>query len=367
MKKNESSARYIAFYLPQFHPIKENNEWWGDGFTEWTNTKKAVPLFCGHRQPREPLNDYYYDLRDISAHKWQSALMKQYNVYGLCYYHYWFNGKLLLEKPAELLLGHREIDTRFCFSWANEPWTRNWDGWEYAVLMPQSYGDEEDWKRHFAYLLPFFLDERYIKVDGKPLFILYASAAIERCEEMTNCWRRLARESGLAGLYIAETLNSKRNQNAPRLETSDACIEFEPTLTLFGGYTSRRAHRFILNTLHQFEYETVWNNILERKNSYGSREKFCGAFVDWDNSSRVGLRASVCTGASPEKFKEYLGRLTQKCNEEGNRFIFINAWNEWAEGAYLEPDKEYGLGYLQAIREVSDALGYVNKPAPGGG
>lgn len=360
MEKNEA-LKYIAFYLPQYHPIRENNEWWGEGFTEWTNTKKALPLFEGHRQPREPLNDYYYDLRDISAHLWQSELLKKYNVYGLCYYHYWFNGKLLLQKPAELLLEHKEIDTRFCFSWANEPWTRNWDGREYAVLMPQEYGTEEDWKKHFEYLLPFFMDDRYIKIDGKPLFVLYASGMIGRCAEMTACWRRLAQENGLAGLYIAETLNSKRGQNHPHLQDSDACIEFEPTLTLFGGFTPYSEHRFVLNTLHTFSYDAVWNRILERKSGYGSREKFCGAFVDWDNSPRVGLRASVCTGSVPKLFKTYLRRLTEKCIAEGNsRFIFINAWNEWAEGAYLEPDKENGTKYLEAILETSGGLGLMN-------
>jgi hypothetical protein len=361
MEEKESVLKYIAFYLPQFHPIKENNEWWGEGFTEWTNTKKAVPLFVNHRQPREPLNDNYYDLMDVRAHEWQSELMQKYNVYGLCYYHYWFCGKMLLEKPAELLLQHKEINTHFCFSWANEPWTRNWDGWDYSVLMPQNYGTEEDWKRHFEYLLPFFKDDRYIKIEGKPLFVLYVSGAIDRCSEMIACWRRLAQENRLAGLYIAETLNSKHNQNMPHLKDSDACIEFEPTLTLFGGYTHWNSHQYILNTLHTFSYDTVWNTMLERKSSYGSREKFCGAFVDWDNSSRVGLKSSVCMGADPDKFKAYLKRLTQKCIDDGNdRFIFVNAWNEWAEGAYLEPDKQYAYRYLQAIKEVSDEITLKN-------
>ena len=354
MKKQDSSLKYIAFYLPQFHAIKENNEWWGEGFTEWTNTKKAVPLFEYHRQPREPFGDYYYDLTDIGVHKWQSELMKEYNVYGLCYYHYWFCGKMLLEKPAELLLKHKEIDTHFCFSWANEPWTRNWDGRNFDVLMPQKYGDKEDWIRHFNYLLPFFRDDRYIKVNNKPLFIFYDSSEIDRCDEMVALWRQLAEENGLAGLYIAETM---RNIYSPHLVGSDACIEFEPSLTEYGGYIPYSTHRYIYNTLHIFSYDEVWNSMLIRNSAYGSREKFCGAFVDWDNSSTVGLRASVCIGATPDLFKDYLKRLTRKCIDEGNdRFIFINAWNEWAEGAYLEPDKQYAYKYLQAIKEVSDEL-----------
>ncbi len=359
--EQKNTLKFIAFYLPQFHPIKENNEWWGEGFTEWTNTRKALPLYGNHRQPRIPLDDYYYDLTDPAAHQRQSDFMKEYNVYGLCIYHYWFCGKMLLEKPAELLFQHKEIKTNFCFSWANEPWTRNWDGWQYSVLMPQNYGDKNDWRKHFDYLLPFFRDERYIKVDGKPLFILYVSNQIDRCEEMLAFWRELAVENGLPGLYIAETLNSKRGMNVPHLKDSDACIEFEPTLTLFGGYTPYSEHKFILDTLHVFSFDTVWNRMLDRKSSYGHREKFCGAFVDWDNSPRVGARASVCVGADPGKFKDCLGKLVQKCIQEGNdRFVFINAWNEWAEGAYLEPDKDNAYGYLEAIRDVSDEFGLAD-------
>ncbi len=361
--KKKDPLKFIAFYLPQFHQIEENDEWWGEGFTEWTNTKKTLPLYSNHRQPRIPLDDYYYDLTNPCAHQWQSCLLKEYNVYGLCFYHYWFCGKMLLQKPAELLLGHKEITTKFCFSWANEPWTRNWDGWQHSVLMPQSYGNEDDWREHFDYLLPFFRDERYIKIDGKPLFMLYVSSQIDRCREMIAFWRRLAAENAMPGLYIVETMNSKRNQNIPHLEDSDACTEFEPTLTLFGGYTPRQTHKYILDTLHIFSYDTVWNNILERKTSYGGREKFCGAFVDWDNSPRVGAKASICIGANPNKFKKYLGMLVQKClDEENDRFTFINAWNEWAEGAYLEPDKDNGFGYLQAVKDVSDRFALTEYP-----
>jgi len=358
MDKPDSNLKFIAFYLPQFHPIKENDEWWGEGFTEWTNTRKSVPLFEGHKQPRVPYKDNYYNLLDKETHLWQLELMKKYHVYGLCFYHYWFNGKLLLEKPMELLLKERDIETKYCMSWANEPWTRNWDGGNYSVLMPQSYGAKEDWKKHFEYLLPFFKDDRYIKIDDKPLFILYVSNEIENCEEMMSYWQQLSIENGLAGLYIVETLNSKRNQNIPHLVNSAACIEFEPTLTLFGGYTSWNSHQFIYNSLHLFNYDEVWNRMLSRKSVYISKEKFCGAFVDWDNSSRAGMRASVCIGSTPEKFKEYLGKLVKKCIDEGNdRFIFVNAWNEWAEGAYLEPDKQNGYSYLEAIKEVSEEFG----------
>lgn len=344
--------KFIAFYLPQFHRIKENDEWWGEGFTEWTNTRKAVPLFEGHRQPREPLDDNYYDLSQIASLRWQSELLEKYNVYGLCFYHYWFNGKLLLEKPMELLLENKDIKTNFCISWANESWTRRWDGGSKSVLIEQNYGGKEEWKRHFDYLLPFFKDERYIKIDNKPLFTMYLTSRVEHCEEMMNYWRELAKENGFDGLYIAETLNAK--QNSLVMPDSDACIEFEPCLTLFGGYTPWNGHYFY-KTLHLFFYDQVWNRMLERKSTYGDREKFCGAFVDWDNTPRVGMRGSVCVGATPEKFRKYLKELASKCRKEGNdRFIFINAWNEWGEGANLEPDKANAYGYLEAVKELNE-------------
>jgi lipopolysaccharide biosynthesis protein len=358
MDKQKSNLKFITFYLPQFHRIKENDEWWGEGFTEWTNTKKSIPMFDNHRQPREPLNDYYYDLTDPGAHQWQSGLMNEYNIYGLCIFHYWFCGKLLLQKPAELLLNHPEIRTNFCFSWANEPWSRNWDGRPYSVLMPQNYGKEDDWEKHFQYLLPFFQDGRYIKIDGKPLFILYVADEIEGCADMIACWRRLAAENGLPGLYIAET---KRHWFQPDVKGTDACIELEPSLTVYGGYTPYNTHQYILNAMHIFAYNEVWNKILERKSAYAGREKFCGAFVDWDNSPRTGVRARVCVGSTPDKFKSYLVKLVQKCINEGNdRFIFINAWNEWGEGAYLEPDKENAYGYLEAVKEVSREFGLID-------
>jgi hypothetical protein len=351
MEKKDKGIKFIAFYLPQFHRTRENDEWWGEGFTEWTNTKKAVPLFEGHAQPREPLHGNYYDLSDPETLNWQAGLMQTYGVYGLCIYHYWFAGKRLLHEPAKLLLEHREIRMNYCFSWANEPWTRNWDGQENSVLMPQAYGGEEDWRAHFETLLPFFLDERYIKVNGRPLFVLYVPNQIVRCAEMLACWRRLAGENGLPGLYIAETLSSKHGMSRPCLEDSDACIEFEPTLTLFGGYTPRGTHKYILDTMHVFSFDDVWENMLARKTAYAGKEKFPGAFTGWDNSPRVGARASVCLGFGPEKFKGYLIRLAQKCDKEkSGRFVFINAWNEWAEGAYLEPDRDFGYGYLKAVR-----------------
>lgn len=194
--------KIIAFYLPQFHNIPENDEWWGDGFTEWVNVKKAKPLYEGHVQPKEPLDDNYYNLTDDDVKVWQSKLAKKYGVYGFCYYHYWFNGKLLLEKPMEQMLANPEIDTPFCICWANEAWTKAWVN-STKMLIPQKYGEKKEWKEHFDYMLKFFKDDRYIKCDGKPLLVIYKPELIECGNEMIDYFQELAKEAGFPGLTLA--------------------------------------------------------------------------------------------------------------------------------------------------------------------
>ena len=218
--------KIIAFYLPQFHTIPENDTWWGKGFTEWVNVKKAKPLFKGHDQPRIPLNNNYYDLNNPETLKWQANLAHQYGVDGFCFYHYWFKGKLLLEKPAESLLKRENIALDYCFCWANEPWARTWDGRNRNVLMPQEYGGREEWKKHFDYLLPFFKDVRYIKENNKPMFVIYKSTLIEECRDMMDYWSELAVNNGFEGLFFVETLK-KRFPDQRELPFS-AKVEFEP-------------------------------------------------------------------------------------------------------------------------------------------
>ena len=179
--------KIMAFYLPQYHEIPENNQWWGEGFTEWTNTKKAEPIFKGHYQPRIPYNDYYYNLLDKKSLQWQADLMKKYNVYGLCMYHYWFNGKKLLEKPMEILLDNKDIDLNYCMCWANETWARTWDGKEKDILIKQEYGDKEDWINHLEYMMKFFNDKRYIKDNGRPVLVIYKTQLIPQINEMVKC------------------------------------------------------------------------------------------------------------------------------------------------------------------------------------
>ncbi len=354
----------IAFYLPQFHTIAENDEWWGKGFTEWTNTKKAKPLFAGQYQPREPLNDNYYDLSDVDVMKWQSKIAQEYGVYGFCYYHYWFNGKKLLEKPLENMLKDKEVDIPFCFSWANEPWSRTWDGKETDVLMPQEYGEEKDWKEHFDYLLDFFRDERYIKIDNKPMMVIYRTMDIPNVEDMCRYWDSLAIKNGFKGLYIVETLNGK--QHKPSLKISEAAIEFEPTLTMsqynrifFEKIINRFTRKIYFNGLRVYSYDKIWSNIFRRDVNRFDKKLYLGGFVDWDNTARRGTKGNIYKGSTPEKFAQYVAKQIERSNI--NSFIFINAWNEWAEGAYLEPDKRYEFKYLEALKKALNKLGMEKK------
>jgi len=352
----------IAFYLPQFHEIEENNKWWGKGFTEWTNVKKAKPLFNGHNQPRVPYANNYYNLLDVESLRWQSELARKFGVDGFCFYHYWFNGSQLLEKPAEILLSNKDVDVKFCFSWANEPWTRSWDGRNKDVLMPQSYGEEDDWVNHFNYMKPFFEDERYIKVSGKPVFLLYRSASFRDCSDWIKCWRKLAKNTSFGDIHFVTMLTSFENDS--RNLDFDAEVNFEPMCTFehhmgaikpFNRKVLGRVRR-ILNTYtnthfveQKLSYEEIWQKILSKKFSETS---YPGAFVDWDNSPRKGTKSLVMKGGGPEVFKKNFSKLYDKSLKANSPFLFINAWNEWAEGTYLEPDEKNGYGYLDAIKSI---------------
>jgi lipopolysaccharide biosynthesis protein len=195
--------KIIAFYLPQFHEIPENNAWWGEGFTEWTNVKKAQPLYRGHYQPRIPLGQNYYDLCRIETLVWQTNIARNYGISGFCFYHYWFNGKLLLEKPIELYLNHSECELPFCLCWANESWTNGWVSENNDVIMPQTYGGESEWESHFLYLLKYFKDPRYITKDGKPLLVIYKPQEITNLPLMLDYYQKRALEHGFEGIHFA--------------------------------------------------------------------------------------------------------------------------------------------------------------------
>ncbi|MCI5751022.1 MAG: glycoside hydrolase family 99-like domain-containing protein [Oscillospiraceae bacterium] len=364
----------IAFYLPQFHCIPENDAAWGKGFTEWTNVKKARPQFHDHYQPKVPLNKNYYNLLDKETQEWQSELAQRNGVYGFCYYHYWFkDGKKLLEKPAENMLKNKDITIPFCFCWANENWTRNWDGGNREIIVEQDYGDINDWEKHFLYLLPFFQDERYITYNGSPILIVYKPELINDFKEMADYLKKRCRDYGFNGCEIMVQFPQYRFSPSFDDDTFDHYICFEPLFTsyelqLLRERTSsmvslRRKLRRLLgdklsDTLvkllpenrkfRKYSYDEYWNCILSR--SYDSEKYIAGAFVDWDNTAR-NKKGILFTGASPEKFENYYRQLTEKIKAGRQpQLIFINAWNEWGEGAYLEPDEKNGYGYLEAVK-----------------
>lgn len=353
-------TKILAFYLPQFHTIPENDEWWGKGFTEWVNVKKAAPLYRGHNQPRVPLDRNYYDLADGRILEQQMRIAMEYGVYGFCYYHYWFNGKLLLEKPLERML-QMEQKIKYCLCWANEPWTRSWENRENEVLMPQSYGSEPEWEAHFQYLLRFFKDPFYIKEDGRPMLLLYRTTYIPGCEEMIAYWNQRCIDEGFGGIYTVEEKNNFQKSSSCR--NSDAVLEFEPMYTLkFGRSVPRRLldklsarihNKLNGNQLLVYDYDRIWKAILGRKHS---EKVLPGAFVDWDNTPRKGTKGLVIRKACPHKFSYYMQKQVDRANKTGAGYIFVNAWNEWGEGTYLEPDTVNGMGYLEAIKNLKGTV-----------
>ncbi|MBO4952677.1 MAG: glycoside hydrolase family 99-like domain-containing protein [Lachnospiraceae bacterium] len=368
--------KIISFYVPQYHVIPENDEWWGKGFTEWVNVRRGKPLFSNHYQPREPLNDYYYDLTDKNTLRWQADLASKYGVYGFCFYHYWFGDKLLLEKPMELLLANPDINIKYCVCWANEPWTNAWKaGNNCKTLMPQRYGSVQEWKAHFDYLLPFFKDERYIKIDNKPMVLIYRTEIIDCLEEMVKFLNQKAVENGFDGLTFISQHPSSENQSEKRRLLMDYQVQFEPISSyrfsdiaqshLFLKTIKRRLSDFLekhtkfnLNNINPYklqklDYDKTWETILATE---ADENKIPGGFVDWDNTARRGDKGKVYYGASPDKFYKYMVRLIRKARQEYKKdYIFLTAWNEWGEGSYLEPDKKFQYGYLEALnRALSD-------------
>ncbi|MGV3027180.1 glycosyltransferase WbsX family protein [Streptococcus hyovaginalis] len=369
----------IAFYLPQFHAIPENDEWWGKGFTEWTNMKAAKPLFEGHQQPRIPLDNNYYDLLDEKTMEWQVKLAQEYGLYGFCFYHYWFDGHMLLEKPMEMMLKNENINFPYSICWANEPWTNAWKSDEDAkTLIAQRYGDEKEWKAHFDYLLQFFNDKNYITVDGKPLLVLYRPEIVDCLNDMLDYWQGLAIEAGFPGLCFAYQQVSYyllENKDESRFTYR---IEYQPGYARYdaqknaGGMTSKllsvkTAIRSTASKIDKTFGTNIAANLTKSGTSFEDYDELCqaiinrhgedeksvaGMFVGWDNTPRRGARGRVCLGSTPEKFQHYMAEQVKNVKETySNDMIFIFAWNEWAEGGYLEPDEENRYAYLEGLRE----------------
>lgn len=359
----------IAFYLPQFHTIPENDKWWGEGFTEWSNVKKATSLFKGHHKPEVPYSKNYYNLLNSEAQEEQANLAKKYGIDGFCYYHYWFEGKLLLQKPMENMLENDKVDIPFCICWANESWSRTWDGRESDILIKQNYNENKnEWKKHFEYFLPFFKDSRYIKHNNMPMIIIYKPQLINKCKEMLDLWSKMAVEAGFSGLYIGYQHHSAFDYNMKQLGF-DFGIEFEPLYTLNREMNkekriesvikhpvlcSKKMIRKLKNKIGYrdypviVDYDEVWKRIIKRKHI--DKSIMPGAFPSWDNTPRKGKDGIVFYKSSPKKFKKYFELQVEHLNNEYKpEYIFINAWNEWGEGAHLEPDELNGFGYLEAI------------------
>ena len=369
--------KIIPLYLPQFHTIPENDEWWGKGFTEWVNVREAKPLFEGHNQPRVPLNNNYYDLSDIETLKWQCRIAKEYGIYGFCMYHYWFNGHLLLEKPMEMLLSHPEIDIKYCISWANHDWTDAWkaSNRQPKVLIAHNFDDEKDWVDHFNYLLPFFKDPRYMTENNKPLMVIYIPNIIRKLKKMLDVWSQMARDNGFDGLtFIYQSAASsfdnswdhslfdygvEMNPGYVGLANRQKNSSFFPKLMKYSHEIKRFLHirRSLLpqkkiTEVSKADYDYTWQRILELRPISNVPKMIPCAFTDWDNTPRHKERGYLFQGVSPDKFKSYFKQLIDNTKKfYDTDMIFVFAWNEWAEGGYLEPDEKNGFAFLEAIKE----------------
>lgn len=353
--------KVLAYYLPQYHQIKENDEWWGEGYTEWTAVKNAKPLFKKHIQPKVPLNNNYYNLCDNNkTWKWQAQLAKKYNVYGFAIYHYWSNGNKLLEKPCENFLKDKSIDINYCFVWANHSWTRTWYSKQDEILWPQSYNKDNDIENHFNYLKDFFLDERYIKIDNKPIFVIYNSVSIPNIKELISCWNKEAIKLGFAGVYIISGLNNTDIDY--RKDLFNAYCFAEP------GFTVTHNNPVLVRIFNKLRRKIVKNKTKDTyfvntryiyskfNKSFKNMEKvlqikiYKSCFANWDNTPRRKEKGLVYTHYSPKRFGRVLSHIKKKYFHD--EFIFINAWNEWGEGCYLEPDSITKYAFLEKIRKV---------------
>lgn len=366
-------TKAIAFYLPQFHPIPENDLWWGPGFTEWMNVAKARPLFKGHYQPHIPANLGFYDLRLQQTRVAQADMAAQFGVGGFCYYHYWFNGKLLLEKPVQAVLEEGVPDFPFCFCWANETWSRRWDGQEHEILVAQDL-DHYDPDAHFEYLGKAFADPRYIRIDGKPLFLIYRIDQFPDIRDTVSQWRKAATAMGLPGIYLC-AVRSHMHVLGDRetIELGfDAIVGFEPhSRTMlrqsaigYMRYFVPRALNFLARrlkldkyiptfpVLNLFDYKALAKTVMQAAPS--SVRFFPCVIPSWDNSARRSAGATVIQNDDPKLFEEWLRAAAQRVADypTDEQLVFINAWNEWAEGCHLEPDLRNGTGFLEAVARV---------------
>jgi len=353
----KTKARVVAFYLPQFHPIPENDKWWGKGFTEWTNVGKAKPLFRGHYQPRVPADLGYYDLRVPETRKAQADMAREYGVEGFCYWHYWFgNGKRLIERPFDEVLNLGEPDFPFCLAWANE----TWKGFEHGlnnrnILIEQLYPGKEDYTAHFYEVLPAFKDKRYMTVDGKPIFMIYKPLADPEVLVFMDVWRKLALENGLKGIWFVGQTVSVEDINSHLKIGLDAVnvirmTSFLSKLTVLERLINRFKYSF-LKRPRVFEYSKIIKYFSGVEDFI--ENVYPTIFPNWDHSPRSGKEGLVFNNSNPTLFDKHIKDVITSVAEKtsDNRVVFLKSWNEWAEGNYMEPDMKYGLGYLETLKE----------------
>lgn len=369
--------KFLAYYLPQYHAIPENDEWWGNGFTEWTNVKKAQPLFKGHQQPIRPGELGFYDLLQTpNIQRNQAKLAKEYGLDGFIYYQYWFGkGKMLLEKPAENMLKDKSIDMPFCFCWANETWKGIWHGLDNPdTLMEQTYNGKQEYIEYFNYLLPYFKDERYIKVDNKPMFHIYRLDDIPDLDLFIATFNDLAKQEGFDGIYYIATGNTQ----SPNILNNDQ-IKGVVAIDSFRNLRYSQMDYFIEDSfLHRIERKIKkqlgyydWDGKrkkplvvdyvkgLKKYELAIAHDKIIPCTLpNWDNSPRSGNKSLVLTNATPASFKKllYLDLKEYQAHPANPPFCVLKSWNEWAEGNYLEPDAKYGRQWLEALREVKKEL-----------
>jgi lipopolysaccharide biosynthesis protein len=345
-----NALRPIAIYLPQFHPTTENDEWWGKGFTEWTNVTKAKPRLPEHYQPHLPADLGFYDLRLPETRQAQVDLAKAYGI------HYWFNGRRILERPFEEVLASGKPDFPFCLCWANENWTRRWDGADQEILLKQEYGEEDD-RNHLRALAPAFADPRYIRVDGKPVFIVYRTDLLPDVQQTVATWRDEAIRLGIGELYLMR-MNTWAPHPDPQTLGFDAAVEFQPDWSnlperQYGSVVSRALNKFNISPSpyinnYVIDYEKLAQNMIGR--GMPSYKLFPGVTPAWDNSARRKSKANIFVDSTPAKYENWLRHIVKvfKPYSAEENFIFINAWNEWAEGNHLEPCRKWGHQYLEA-------------------
>ena len=345
-----AATRVIAFYLPQYHAIPENDAWWGKGFTEWTNVRRAHPNFPGHWQPHEPGELGYYDLTDPGVQEAQAALARAHGIDAFCYYYYWFGGKRLLERPLLAMAASGRPDFPFCVCWANENWTRRWDGLDREVLIAQSYS-REDAIAFIRSLLPLFRDRRYVTVDGRPLLAVYKIGDIPQMAATVALWRDTCRREGIGDVYLAAIQH--RADDDPTKSGFDAAIEFPPIGHSAENLTARIALTNANFQGHIFRYSSIAAHYLAQPEP--AFRQFRGVTPMWDNTARRQNHGMVLLDPSPELFRVWTERAladTRRRHRGDERLLFINAWNEWGEGNHLEPDARNGRRYLEAVRSA---------------